>query len=304
MALDSRFRGNDGGSPNPGSGVIYGTVRHAQPRLAEAGTTKDVNVGPALAKAGGQARESRAVCDNVSLYMEAIHMKADLTSRIPLRLTQSTRRAALFASILLLLGAVAGCSQSTVPVSFEGLCGLTHEQFEAMDETALVQWAQEKQGVTPSRMETETLGKLVVDYSWMKKDVSWHARLYNNELVMLAVDNADDLPTFGQIVDKIGPPKAVGEYVVTYERTMYEIILHYPHLGFSVMAVELTSGHPKEVVLTKRMQVEIVYCYKPGSMESVFEDAYLIPPDEIPHSLEGLLPWPGFGGKVPLGRSP
>jgi hypothetical protein len=76
-------------------------------------------------------------------------MKTAITSSTPLRPTQSTRSAALFACILLLLGAVAGCSQPAGPVSFEELCGFTHEQFEALDETALVQWAQDNQGGSP-----------------------------------------------------------------------------------------------------------------------------------------------------------
>ena len=191
-----------------------------------------------------------------------------------------------------------GCTLGTsVPISFDGFCGLSHEQFAAMDEKTFVEWIQGKYGVSPSRRAERTEnGKQVVPYEWTAGSIYGNAWFHDGRLAWLLLDDFPNGPTFGQTVGELGPPEKLYRYSTGWENTVYSIVLEYPTLGFSVGNSGTLLGSVKEVTLSENLRVNYTICYGPGSLEDVLREVLLASPAH----LKRLMDWPGFGVSVPL----
>jgi hypothetical protein len=195
---------------------------------------------------------------------------------------------------------LAGCAGSAtpIPITFESLCGLTHEQFEQMDEEALLRWIQDAIGTPPPWKNT--VGTRVT-FSWPKGNRAYgHAYLYFGRLVRIELESIGGGPTLGQVVDALGKPEWVRSLVTRREDTLYWVNLEYPGLGFSVATSSLEKGNVRRVTLSKHMRVTDVFCYAPGSMEQVLQRAFFYSKQAITTSMERSVPWPGFGETVRL----
>jgi hypothetical protein len=203
------------------------------------------------------------------------------------------------ATVLPLLAGCAGSATPT-PITFEGLCGLTHEQFETMDEEEVLRWVEHEYGVSASRDQRGT----VVSFVWVEGETTRRADLHNGQLILVSVESWANGPTFGQVVDGLGSPAFVYRYVVRYENTLYAITLDYPQQGVSVGTQGLDKGYKESVALARGMRVMHVYCYQPGSMQDVLNRSFLLPPPSLQFQMESRIKWPGFGVSIPLAREP
>jgi len=210
---------------------------------------------------------------------------------------------AAFICVSLLL--ITGCTRATTAVSFEDLCDLTREQFAVMDEESLIQWVWEKHGVVPSELGQQEEDRAeVVLYGWRKGETYRTARLHGGRPVWISMTDIRDGPTFGQVLETLGPPEAVYTYATVYDGTSYGVILEYPAQGLSLGRKQFTRLVLTEVVLSERTQVNTVDCYTPGSLEVVLHQAFGIPAENVPIALQQHKPWPGFGAEVSLDTNP
>ncbi len=228
-----------------------------------------------------------------------MHIHSAIFEALPLRGAQEILS---FACICWLAITLAGCARSTVDVSFEGLCGLTYAEFASFDEEFLIQWVQENYGVSPWKLgETKESGKVVTVHAWMKDGTYGTAWLNDGHLAVISMMDIQNGPTFGQVVDTVGPPDAVDSYVTRQEDTVYTIELHYPTLGFIAVESGWKRGYVTSLTLERHMRVNEIYCHMPGSMQEVLQEAFVIPPENVPIALQRRIPWPGFGTSIPLG---
>ena len=203
-----------------------------------------------------------------------------------------------------LLLVLSGCARSTVSISFEGLCGLTHEEFATMDEATLIPWVEEHYGVTPSKMgERVEAGVVVPIYTWLKGKTRGSAMLHDGSLVKIWLEDVQNGPTFGQVVETLGPPKTLYRSATGWEGTMYTLGLEYPELGFSVKKHDWLWGYVNQVTLSEDIQVNAISCYAPGSLEEIMQEINMAHPEVITDALRFYYPpWPGFGASVTLER--
>ena len=195
-----------------------------------------------------------------------------------------------------------GCSpgKETTPVSFEGLCQLTLDEFASMDEETLVQWVEEKHGVSPSKSEQEWDGNLIVSYEWESDGVDWFASCREDRLSKILRLNVPLGPTFGEVVERLGSPERISSYATRVEDTGYQVALEYPEAGLTLGEQGWLRGYVTEVTLSKRQRVNSVLCYMPGPLEEIMQEVLLVSPEYIPVALERKVLWPGFGAKITL----
>jgi len=231
-------------------------------------------------------------------------------SRAP-HLQSALRRKARVVAPMIFLGALlvgqVGCGMRTsisTRVSFEELCGLTHEQFAAMGEATLVRWIQDTYGVSPEQGGEVWHGEPVVSYRWVRDGDERVANFRAGRLIRILVFRTESGPTFGQVVATLGPPKVVSRYVTRIDATVYEVALEYPMLGLTVGHRDRERGTVTQIQLSKRMRVNTLICYRAGSLEEVLQEAFPVAHENIPAVLDRKLPWPGFGSVVPLDSGP
>ena len=174
-----------------------------------------------------------------------------------------------------------------------------------MDEATLIPWVEEHYGVTPSKMgERTNAGVVVVHYTWLKGKTRGYATLHDGSLVSIRLEDVQNGPTFGQVVETLGPPKTLSTSATGWEGTVYTLGLEYPELGFSVKKQGWLWGYVNQVTLSEDTQVNTIRCYAPGSLEEVLQEINMTPPEIITDTLRLYYPpWPGFGASVTLERS-
>jgi hypothetical protein len=173
-----------------------------------------------------------------------------------------------------------------------------------MDESAALKWVQDEYGVSPKKTKDPIYGDLVNVYEWYKDDGTYgHLYFHDEHIIRMSLEGIKHGPTFGQVVEELGPPEAFGEYVTRVEDTVYSFSLGYPAWGFSVSGMDSTRGYVEEVVLSKDMRVDLVVCHAPGPREEVLREAYLLDvlyPESEDSEWQEPTPWPGFGTPIRL----
>lgn len=237
--------------------------------------------------------------------------KRDFTT-VPVSTGSYVQRILLIVGVLFLVVALSGCARSNVPISFESLCGLSHDQFDALDETSIEQWIQATYSVSATRMLKDLYSDPIVMYVWEKDDKQWIAELREGQLI--AIWRYDDKASFsfGQIVENLGNPDSVFRDVPFHPELLeYRVGLDYPKIGVSVGAttlserwIEFVEGD-KNIILDERIKIDQVFCYAPRpSMEEVISEVFAEPPIVVRDLVRQRVPWPGFGSSVPLYGNP
>jgi hypothetical protein len=220
----------------------------------------------------------------------------------------------LVASTCFLLAILAGCRQTTEPVSYEDLCGLTSEQIGVMGDVEVRQWLEEEYGgarpVILDAMLRERYKDSVVSYGWGAEGRTFViASLRDGRLFRISFRDIENGPTLGQIVAGLGTPKMISRYVRTYGgHVVYTLGLDYPELGVSVEATgEMTASELSRpggwaVTLKEDMLIDSVTCYPPhSSIEDVLREVFMVSSGSaMSYQMESRMLWPGFGALVPL----
>lgn len=115
------------------------------------------------------------------------------------------------------------------PTSFEAVCGLTHDEIAALDETALLRWVQQKRGTALSE-DDKTVWKDIVYYNWEDEGTEYAAALVDGHVQTISIGYQHAGPTFCQVVERLGPPTTI---VTDWYRGVtggnwYSIELEYP----------------------------------------------------------------------------
>jgi hypothetical protein len=193
---------------------------------------------------------------------------------------------------------------SPTPVSLRGVCALAHAdeiELGIADEPAVRAWMQAKRRISdPSKWvrSTRTLGEdTFIEYGWPEEFGGILARLKNGRLSALLKSDTWG-PTFGELVDAVGPPEWVYPYIIRCNGSKdcaYGIYLDYPGLGMSVRSDRFGDLPGRTFALDRNLRVKTVECYVSGTMEEVLRNAYQLPPDYVLRDMQARVPWSGFG---------
>jgi hypothetical protein len=111
--------------------------------------------------------------------------------------------------------------------------------------------------------------------------------------------------TFGEVVEKLGPPDHVWASDWGAESTGYKIDLYYVQRGIIVGRLKTRADRyinwsDGSVMLAQEMQATSLSYFPPAP--SLRDDFASLgkSPDEIEHLMKGIPPWPGWGESVPL----
>lgn len=207
--------------------------------------------------------------------------------------------AALCLGVLLM-----SCSPRT-PVSFQGLCHLTSDQFGNFSVDQAKTWINQTYHATPDESLERLSGEEVL--SWQQEKVLLYMTFRNGRLFKFSQRELPNGPTFGQVVGGLGAPQAVSRYNTFAERVAYTLALEYPMSGISVMthklvnAADLQQRDGWSVRLTQDMPVTDLDCYPPmSSIEQYLIEVNDVRQDRIQEQLNRRMPWPGFGASVHL----
>jgi hypothetical protein len=145
--------------------------------------------------------------------------------------------------------------------------------------------------------------------AWTQEDGLVTVHLQDGKLSHAQFAEIKNGPTFEQVVAGLGAPEVIIWDLHMYGgHVLYSFALHYPGLGVSVEGRREMTGselsRPAEEwtgVLRKDTQVEWVDCYLPcSSVEETLADVFGLSPDHVQLRIKRQMPWPGFGGQVPL----
>lgn len=201
-------------------------------------------------------------------------------------------------------GSITFAPRFSAAVSYEDLCGLSHDQFQSMNAKQVQQWIREKYYMTAIE-SSSTLDNLVTAYTFNQGKTLRYVTLRNDRAFHFRQQGIENGPGFGQVVAGLGVPELVyhDNYVpVVREATYVSIGLDYPKLGVSVATGRWAQGDQEnmQVRLSEDLQVHDIDCYVPTvSVEEVLRDVYQYRPDIIDKELKRRMPWPGFGALLP-----
>jgi hypothetical protein len=180
------------------------------------------------------------------------------------------------------------------PVSFEAICGLTHEKLATMDEEQVLQWITAQYGVP--KEEIQGGGHPPSEYSWSGGNLWGYAQLVDGKLQAIRIEYyRHDGPTFCQVVDRLGPPETVlGNYYHGVADAMQTVVLEYPQQGLALITRIGATWFDRRVDLEPTLRVDAVYCFSPGCGDQGACEAF--------YGFGGRrVPWPGFWAEVYLG---
>ena len=194
-----------------------------------------------------------------------------------------------------------GCQSQPLPtqthtprISFESLCGLTHEQFSEMGETQVQEWLQKRYKIVPtyyspySQISPNEAGYFVQ----LNTQESINVYLRQGKLYLINIFQTEPI-NFEHLVNDLGVPQTISasEYrPITFEGTAaYDIGLHYPRNGLSIHNSTWTKAQ-SAILLQRELVVNFLQCYVPDdSMETVEQKRF-----PWTTSLTKQLTWPGF----------
>lgn len=221
--------------------------------------------------------------------------------------TLSSLTFCLVLSILACSALLVACQQTTeYPsslISFEGLCGLSVEQFTQMDQSQVSGWLESQYGTSPTKEVKDGFPALSVG---TQTGGGATVFLVQNHILMMdrAVKNG---PNLGQVVAALGPPQSVYGTGVIIEKALLSIGLDYPSLGLSVYVSKTADPQDvehegrREIQLTEDYRIDLVECYvQHSSIEGVLHDRFSSFPITFQSQLDRREPWTGFGVWVPL----
>jgi hypothetical protein len=177
------------------------------------------------------------------------------------------------------------------PVSFEAICGLTHEEMVTMDEEQVLQWITAHYGVPIE--EIQRGGYPPSEYRWADDHLRGYAELTGGQLQSIKIEYyRHNGPTFCQVVDRLGPPETVlGNYYQAIAGAIQTVVLEYPQQGLSLITHINATWFDTWVDLKPTLRVDAVYCFPPDCGEEGACEAF--------HGFVGKrVPWPGFWAEV------
>jgi len=192
------------------------------------------------------------------------------------------------------------------PTSFEAVCGLTHDEFAALDEAALVRWAQQKHGTAPLEYH-KTVRQGVVYYSWDDDGNRYEAALVDGHIQTISIDYQQAGPSFCQVVERLGPPITI---VTDWYRGVtggnwYSIELEYPEQRLSFASSDFSDWYVATDTISRQTWVQLVYCFAQTAQGvDPFKEQFLEHCESSPdtaYAVRRRLPWPGFGATVLFG---
>lgn len=191
---------------------------------------------------------------------------------------------------------LAGCGQppqATTPDPFEQFCGLASDRFASIDEKELRQWIRTEFSDMPLKRFDNWIKAVV--YSWDKGE----AFLFDGHLAALDVKvEAGKEVTLGQVVERLGPPKAISTWTVRINHsTRYAILLDYSEQGLQILGHMEVQPDTILVGLTEDIRVDGVLCFVPGSTEALKRLDRGYDPE-----LRSWTAWPGFGALMPIDK--
>jgi hypothetical protein len=208
-----------------------------------------------------------------------------------------------------------GCQPQTEaysrPISYEDICGLPLNQFNAAGAEVAEQWIEKHGGIIHAREEEKRNGHTITTYRWQANDAGGSVILRDGHLLRVVQLDVDIGLTFGEIVKAFGEPEMLYRYYVAREKVLYALDLEYPERGLAVgtevlvPVSEVEHGPVWSVQVKEGMEVTAVDCYLPAdNVEILVTDILLTPPAGIAAQLQRRIPWPGFDVWVPLDNIP
>lgn len=222
----------------------------------------------------------------------------------------SASKSLAFALIVVTLTCVAlvtGCQTAakypTSKVSFEGLCGLTRDQFAQMDQAHAHQWLADQYGALPSSGISDGLSTLSVG----TQDKGGATVFFFQQRILAVVRTLKNGPTFGELVAALDAPQMIYARGEIREHVILTLGMDYPKLGISVFMNKRANpqeiGHQGrlEIQLKQDLVTDLVECYEPhASMQEFLSDRFSFYPQTLQFELNRRKPWSGFDTWIPL----
>ena len=155
-------------------------------------------------------------------------------------------------------------------------------------------------GCSVNRSLTEREGVPLTVLSWQSPSGKGNWVYLRDDQVLWIYAGLERELTLGEIIDEYGPPESVYATLIRTGYLRYHINVDYPSqgMGFS------TSLHPCDpdnvncedsMMLSEDVVMTRAIYFAPTSLEGMYSEVLLLPPDRVEHHLTNHQEWNGFG---------
>lgn len=131
-------------------------------------------------------------------------------------------------------------------------------------------------------------------FYWKARGERYNRIVLRDETVLRLEIGVDHDWTLGDAVDKFGPPEYVYEVLECEEGCVYGVTFYYPSQGLSLDSITLGCRLNAEYHITRDLKVTWGEYFAPTTLEGMWSEAYLCPPDNMEVCMSIATEWRGF----------